>query len=860
MTRERTRRRRLLAVALLAGLAAAALWAAARIPPRGELAARALSAWVGRPVEVGRVEVRIHSGLELELSGVRVSADPAGDPGAPPLLEIERARGRQSWPRLLAGQLVPLSWELVGPVLRLRPGSGAGRDLRFPELDLAVSAGRIEWQREGAEPLLARDLVVQARRGSLAAQARGRASAAIYSGDALLCSLDVDFQGWLDEGTVSGSISGLDLAQLPLGSFPLRGRATGRFELHRERRETQLDLETAVERFELAAPHLHVPLRPTDSRLEARARFRGGVIEVELERLRLDDIDATGSVSVDPRPGGRTSGDLALAPFAPGPRESLHPVHVLAAFAQSWEKRNERIAAGRIHDARLRWNVATSELAETLSFRRPPAPDELEIRLRAEGGVYRVSDDDAQPLEDISGELEIRGDTLHVTNLHLRKGSTWLPQLDVRVDGMSRLAHLPEGERYVTTGPRVDLPGLTPLFRELSHREGNGDRTTLVRLRNADLYYPPALLPVRDARGRLVQQGPRIDVAIERAVVGGVPAALDLAWNGEARSLGVHLRYEPGDVAPREPAPHWLAASVEMDRLDVSTWSFSDVGGRISVIDDRVDLGALQGRLAGGPFTARGEVSLARADSAPYWLEFEGSGMNASDLAGHLDLEPKDVVGTLSGKGRLEGELTPDASFLASAKLESDLELRDGHLGGLPALIAIARLPSLRGAPRALLGRPLDYRTASGQVAIADGLLTLSEGKLDGPDLRLLADGQIQLDDARRTRDFLITLLFLRTVDELIAQVPFLGTFVLGRNENLLGASFRVQGPRDDTRVTPVPPEALTNATQWATGVISNGARRLGRLIRILPPRGAKEPPSDDTAADTRAKQDPGPP
>jgi hypothetical protein len=860
MTRERTRRRRALALALLAGLGAAGLWAAAHVPPRGELAARVLGGWLGRPVEVARVDVRIHSGLELELSGVRVSAGTEAGSDAPPLLEIERARGRQSWPRLLAGQLVPLSWELVGPVLRLRRGSTGGGELSIPELDLAVSAGRIEWQRDAGKPLVARDLVLQARRGSLATQARGRASAALYAGDTLLCSLDVDFQGWLDRGTVSGSVADLDLAQLPLGSFPLRGRATGRFALRRAPGETQLDIETAVERLELAAPRLHVALRPGVSRVDARASFHRGVIDVELERLELDDLDARGSVSVDPRPGGRTSGEITLASFAPGPSQRLHPVHVLAAFAQSWERRNERISAGRIHDARLRWNVATARLADTLAFERAPAADELEIRLRAEGGSYRVSDEDTQPLEDISGELEIRGNELHVANLRLRHGSTWLPQLDIRVDGMNRLVHLPEEERYVTTGPRVDLPGLTPLFRELSQREGNGDRTTLVRLRNADLYYPPAILPVRDARGRLVQQGPRIDVALERAVVGGVPAAVDVSWNGEARSLGVHLRYEGGDAPPRAAPPHWLAASVEMDRLDVATWSFSDVAGRISVIDDRVDLGAVQGRLAGGPFTARGEISLARADSAPYWLEFEGSGMNASDLAGHLDLEPKDVVGTLSGKGRLAGELTPDASFLASAELESDLELGDGHLGGLPALIAIARLPSLRGAPRALLGRPLDYRTASGRVAIADGLLTLSEGKLDGPDLRLLADGQIQLDDARRPRDFLITLLFLRTVDELIAQVPFLGTFVLGKNENLLGASFRVQGPRDDTRVTPVPPEALTNATQWATGVISNGARRLGRLIRILPPRGAKEPTSDDTAADTRAKQDPGPP
>src|SRR5262249_54777707 len=163
-----------------------------------------------------------------------------------------------------------------------------------------------------------------------------------------------------------------------------------------------------------------------------------------------------------------------------------------------------------------------------------------------------------------------------------------------------------------------------------------------------------------------------------------------------------------------------------------------------------------------------------------------------------------------------------------SARLIADLELRDGHIGGLPSLVAIARLPSLSGAPRALLGRPLDYRIASGRLSIADGVLTLSEAKLDGPDLRLIADGEIQLRDPQQSRDVLITFFFLRTIDELIGKLPFVGRFVLGKDESLLGASFRVEGPRDHARVTPVPPEMLTHATEWATGVISNGARRLG--------------------------------
>lgn len=138
--------------------------------------------------------------------------------------------------------------------------------------------------------------------------------------------------------------------------------------------------------------------------------------------------------------------------------------------------------------------------------------------------------------------------------------------------------------------------------------------------------------------------------------------------------------------------------------------------------------------------------------------------------------------------------------------------------------------------------------------------MTLTDARLDGPELRLLADGEIQLRDPQHSRDVLITLFFLRAVDDLIAQVPFVGRFVLGKDESLIGATFRVEGPRDKTRVTPMPPEMLSNATHWATGVISNGVRRLGTLVRILPPAPKETQRDDETAADTRAQPDPGPP
>ena len=77
-----------------------------------------------------------------------------------PTLELRHARGRQSWPRLLAGQFVPLEWTLEEPLLRL-PAQGSGSPrlrTQLPLLKLTVTNGTLEWPQAEGAPILVRDI------------------------------------------------------------------------------------------------------------------------------------------------------------------------------------------------------------------------------------------------------------------------------------------------------------------------------------------------------------------------------------------------------------------------------------------------------------------------------------------------------------------------------------------------------------------------------------------------------------------------------------------------------------------------------------------------------------------------------
>jgi hypothetical protein len=135
--------RRIGLAALVLALTSAALLSALLYTADAEFVAGALSRLLGRHVEIGAIAFRPGARLEVEIEQLRV-LETAGAEG-PALLEVEHAVGRQAWPRLLAGQLLPLDWVVHRPVLRLHAaGTGTGMGVDFAAA--APGSVRARWR------------------------------------------------------------------------------------------------------------------------------------------------------------------------------------------------------------------------------------------------------------------------------------------------------------------------------------------------------------------------------------------------------------------------------------------------------------------------------------------------------------------------------------------------------------------------------------------------------------------------------------------------------------------------------------------------------------------------------------------
>jgi hypothetical protein len=835
----RWRGRLLIGVALLALLAGAALLILDRLPPSSELASAALTRVLGRRVELERLQIRVRGQLEFDIGGLRIYPPEAAS-GTPPTLEVPSALARQSWPRLLAGQITPLSWRLERPVLRLDDARGGGMQVpAVPELDLIVVDGRVEWRRSRGPVLSVRGLGIEARRGRLTSRTRGQAYGELFADEVFLAAIDVDFEGWLDDGALRGDIDELDLSWLPQDPVGVRGRARGRFELRRDNRRTRLSTDVAVAGLRLELPQLRRPVQPRTASVQALLEWREHQLHLELRRMRLDDVDVAGRVSLGPE---RVRADLRLAAFEPGPRERLHPLALLGYRMETWERVNQRILSGRIRDARVRVDASRAELAALLAFDRRPAPDELEISLAVEGGTYRPGADDP-PLEDISGLVAIRGNVLQISKLQLRRGARRLSELELRIDGMHRLAHLPRDERSTGPGPDTPLPGLQPLLDALRGSPATERRPLRARFEHLEVRHPLTVLPVRGAAGALTQEADTWRVEGATAIVGGVPAGFDLAWSPAAGKLSIALRYGDGTAPPRAPSSGWLTGRLALDQLRLGQWVVDEPAGLLVARAARVRLTELRGRLGGGTLTGSGEIDLGQPGSAPYAFDLSLAEADATALAPRLGLEPANLRGSLESSLRLSGRLAPGERFLDAGRVEATLAIRDGHLGGLPVLMAIARFTSPSGSLGVLMGRPLQFSRVDTRLLIADGVLAISDFQLLGPELRALGYGEMDLVGPERRTDAIVTLLFLRTLDRVLENLPVV------RMEGFAALSFRVRGPRDNLEVSPLPPEvvrSLGQAAGWATDRLMDGIKRLWGL---LPGRGGDDGDADEPRA-----------
>jgi hypothetical protein len=839
------------------GLTSAALLSALLYTADAAFVAGALSRLLGRHVEIGSIAFRPGASLEVEVAKLRILETAASD--SPPLLEVEHAVGRQAWPRLLAGQLLPLDWVVNQPVLRLHAAEAGAPGVDFaslPRLGLSVHDGEITYQPRSGDAWAVHGLSLEASRAGFGTRVEGTASARITRGANAVTELALRFAADRKHVDMRGTVAGLELAPLPQTMVSARGAASGSFDLAYTYDggdvAGRVDLEFS--RLSLRMAALDRPVAPARAKLELDVDWKGSVLSLGLRPLVLDDVVANGSFTLDTSSPGRVALDVKLAPFEPGRRDRLNPLALLAMKIDTWKKVAAQIDAGTVEDIHLRIDVPRTTAAAQLAFDAPLRPEEFELELSARDGIYRPNP--RTVLGGMSGKLEIHGDVLAISGLHMTEDGEPVPEVNVRIDGLARLANLPDDENEVVGGPGAKLAGLAAAVEGF---RGDEDQSAAeppsLLFTDLALRYPAFVMPLREASGRLRFPEGGVVAQNVRGVLGGAPAELDVKWDPTADRIDVDVRYLEG-VAPGQPVtgPRWLSANVALEELKIGDLRLTQVRSRLDVEGTGVHFSEMSGGLEGGAVTGAGNMSLGEAGKAPFRFDLDVRGFDAAPLAGAFGLPEQSIKGTGHAKGHVAGPLRTGGRFATDGELAIGVALKDGSISNMPVLVALARLPSLSGVS-GLLGRPLPYDDLVADFKLANGKLEISDAKLLGPQLRMLGSGEIDLNTPTKESDLVVALLFLQTLDSVIGSLPIVRNVVLGKDRNLLALYFRLSGPRDDLRVTPLAPERLRDLVGFASSAVMQGVRTLGRLIP-----GAGGGPDETPAPDPAPAPSPAPP
>jgi hypothetical protein len=382
------------------------------------------------------------------------------------------------------------------------------------------------------------------------------------------------------------------------------------------------------------------------------------------------------------------------------------------------------------------------------------------------------------PLEDVSGQFEIKEAVLRCWAADARLGRTSAKGLTLVVGLISARAafHL-DG---VINADAADLAHYLPLIIQ-----DEGLRREIASFREVQ----------GQGKGRLVL-GEDINHILPQVEVKSFQCSFRHASSpGRISVDGGRISLKNGKAAWRANAVTWKALRWSNAEGAVA---FEDRGIEITVA--KADLCGL--RCKGSVYSHAGVIT----NFFQFWAD-------KADLAS--------TIMCLWGKdARIEGNFLLDGDMWAEGKKDPLEEASQGSLlfisrnGRIYRWTFLSRLFSTLNVIGLFKGNFPDF-TQKGfkydQFVIAselrNGYLYLNEFVIDGPALKIVGEGKI--DISKGEADIVLLLAPLTTVDTVMSHIPIVGRIVTGKSGTFISVPFSVNGPLADPRVTLLPPEAV---------------------------------------------------
>jgi hypothetical protein len=120
---------------------------------------------------------------------------------------------------------------------------------------------------------------------------------------------------------------------------------------------------------------------------------------------------------------------------------------------------------------------------------------------------------------------------------------------------------------------------------------------------------------------------------------------------------------------------------------------------------------------------------------------------------------------------------------------------------------------------------------------------------LEGPELGVLASGDVELMSEGKPVDAKVAVFLYPKLDRVLGKIPILSQILLGTDSNLVAAYFQVKGPWGDPEVKSILLPASAGPTsivlQGVPLFVKRGFKALGSLIRPEPSE-SEDPPADE--------------
>jgi hypothetical protein len=609
---------------------------------------------------------------------------------------------------------------------------------------------------------------------------------AMAATDLQLDAIEPYMREWLPNARVDGGLSGALIYETP------------------EAGQGRLELDLALREFHArATPAADGTFGP----LDLERVTVGAVLAISPERVHLEQARIEGKRL-------RIEGDGVIErPMEPSSEArlslSFHDVSVgEARDLLGWVPTSDRLDLAAllepIEDGRLVRFVARGaaplagwkELFEGRTLTLP-----LGFTGEAELAGVRARVGPKNRLDELRGHLSWGGDRLALRDAGALLNGAPLPRPAVSIEGVSNL-FAPAAHREAVAFGGQPLLGLKPLWDYLqpSGEPGGSPTSTVFEVEIEALDHPMFLWPIRGFSGRVEVAERGVQIAASQGRWAGVPIRVEGEWLFEPEEM---LRLQLEASAPARAAAaqgdtdpsQWARGRFRVGAIEGSRWRQRTALGRFRATESRVEIDEVDVELAPtGRLTGRVGLDLSQPEHVPFDFEVDVTQGDVAVLSRTVGLPENSATGSIELIGSLRGRFRPGQSLFAHAVGSANLDATDGRIERTIPSVVVLALASESFNPAAG-SESIRYDRVKAELEFSDGIMRSDNFHLDGPDLRVLAEGGV--DVARRPHEMSVevALFLFRQLDRAIDMIPLVSVLLLGSDEGLLAAYYELEGP-----------------------------------------------------------------